>query len=334
MSERVLFGGKSPKALPWQPLPHMDEWLEEKRTEEVSDDYIRMAKVGLSHFSTFAAQEGIRHPDEISRHHLLRFQAYLTTLRKENGDPLALSYRQQLMKYLRNWVNWLAEVEHIETNPWVRVRVGTTAKKPKPLEEEEIALLFATHRKQAFTLTPFHYHRREVILVLLYGWGLRLNELASLSVSAMDMRLDYVTVRNKSRKGAKNSEKTLPYADELKAVVGRYLRIRAQHAVIGDDALVIDSNGKQLSTHMMRHIISELGKRAGVTINPHRLRDTFGTTMLDNDVDVEKIMKMMGHTTREQTMAYSRVNDHKVAEAHGAVMNPLLHRLLGGSDLP
>jgi hypothetical protein len=39
---------------------------------------------------------------------------------------------------------------------------------------------------------------------------------------------------------------------------------------------------------------------------------------------------MMGHTQRAQTLAYSRVNDHKIKESHDKVVNPLINKLLGG----
>jgi site-specific recombinase XerD len=115
----------------------------------------------------------------------------------------------------------------------------------------------------------------------------------------------------------------------MKQVVQRWVGHRASHAVIGEDALLIEQGGGRLSIGMIRKIVTELGQRAGVPINPHRLRDTFGTTMLDHDVEVERIMKMMGHTQRAQTLAYARVNPPKVKESHDAVMNPELRRLLG-----
>lgn len=334
VEQRVYFGGKSPQALPWKPLPYMEEWLDELRAGEITEEYIRSAKVGITHFATFLVGQGILHPAEIERAHILRFQAYLTTITKQDGHPLSLSYRKQILKYVRAWINWLERVEHIDVNPWRNIRVGRVDKKPKPLEDDEIALLFETHRQQAFSINPFYFHRREVILVLLYGWGLRLHELQSLTVTSMDMRLDYVTVRNKSRAGSANETKVLPYGEEMKKVVQRWLRLRASRANVGEDALLVDWNGGPLTAQNTRRIITELGRRAGIEINPHRLRDSFGTTMLDNDVPVEQIMKMMGHTQRSQTLAYARVNDHKVKESHDSVVNPLLNKLLGGQELP
>lgn len=328
---RELFGGKSATVtLPWEPLPHMEEWLENLAADEVSSGYIGPARSGLAHFAAFCATEGLKHPDEIERRHILRFQTHLLTLTKANGDLFSMSYRKQIQKYVRNWINWLERLHYIQENPWVNVRVGRVDKQPKPLEDDEIALLFDTHRQQAFSIPPFYYHRRETMLALLYGWGLRIHELQSLTVMSMDMRLEFVTVRNKSKAGSSNREKALPYGDELKAVVGRYLRVRAKNAQVGEDALIIDKNGNPLSVYSMRDVITDLGKRAGISVTPHRFRDSFGTTMLDNDVPVERIMKMMGHTQRAQTLAYSRVNDHKLKESHDAVMAPLINKLITG----
>ena len=228
-NERTLFGGKSPRPLPWHPLAHMEEWLEVLAAEGVSSGYIRPAKAGLAHFAQFAAGASVKHPDEITRHHLLRFQTYLTTLRKQNGDPLALSYRKQLMRYLRTWINWLEEAEYIENNPWVRIKTSRTSPDPKPLEAVEIAELFAVHRQQAFRISPFYYHRREAMLVLLFAWGLRPHELQALTVAAMDMRLDLVTIWSKGRGASPNSRRALPYVEELKPVVLRWLRDARRH---------------------------------------------------------------------------------------------------------
>lgn len=329
-SPKHLFGGKAPTPLAWEPLPHVEEWLENLQANGVTQGFIGSAHTALAHFSNFARTEGVKHPDELRRWHLLRFQVYLADYRKENGDPLALSYRSKSMTYIQAWLKWAHSLEYIENNPWVRIKVATVTKKPKPLEEDEIAALFDAHRRQAFNISPFYYHRRETILVLLYAWGLRIGELQSLTVAAMDMRLEWVTVRNKSRQGARNNTKVLPYNQEIKTVVQRWLLNRAKYAVAGEDGLLIDQNGKALSTHLLRKIVTDLGVRAGVDVNPHRMRDTFGTTMLDNDVPVERIMKMMGHTQRAQTLAYARVNDRKVAESHEQVMTPLLAELLRG----
>jgi site-specific recombinase XerD len=314
------------KPIQWEPLPHVEEYLLNLAANDTNKDYISSARTTLARFSLWAHSEGIRHPDQLTRSHILMFQQHLSeTVNLNNGEPLKTSYKQQVMKNLRTWIGWLTEIGYIQTSPWVRIRIGRTTKKPKPLETEDIAALFDTHRSQAFSITPFMYHRREVIIVILFGWGLRIHELASLNLAQMDMRTDWVTVPNKG-----GSTKRLPYGTEMKSVIQRYVSHRAKYAVVGEDALLIDQYGKRLSIQMIRQIITQLGFRANVSINPHRFRDTFGTTMLDYDVEVEKIMAMMGHTQRAQTMAYSRLNDPKVKESYDRVMNPLIQALTSG----
>lgn len=326
---KPIFGGKSPKPIPWRPLPHMEEWIENLTLDGKTPTYANSCRIGLAHFALFCEGEGVKHPDEIRRHHLLRFQGHLAEKTKPSGEKYALSTRRQNMKYLRGWINWLIDLDYITENPWIKIRIGHSAKVPKPLEDDEISALFDAHRKMAFSMSPFYYHRRETILVLLYGWGLRLHELASINVSHMDMRLDFVSVKNKG-----GGTKSLPYNDEIKGVTQRWLFQRGSKAVPEVDSLLIDKSGQQLSNQMIYKIVTELGVRAGVTINPHRLRDSFGTKLLESDVPVERIMKMMGHTQQAQTLSYSRVNDQTLKTSHDAVMGPLLNHLLNHQPEP
>lgn len=330
---KPLFGGNGATALPWTPLPYMHEYLENLHADNRDAQYIASVQTALKHFARFAVEHDppIRHPDEIERSHVLRFQTYVngltSTWPSRQGQPLAEQYRQQIMKYIRAWVAWMVELEHITTNPWLRIKIGRVKKTSKTLETEELTLLFDTHVKQAFSLPAFQYHRREVILVLLFGWGLRRHELTSLTVTSMGLDQGYVTVRNKHTSSGMD-EKVLPYPDLMKQVVARWLTQRARYADRSVDALLINQEGRPLSTDMVYKIITRLGERAGISINPHRLRDTFGTTLLDSDAPVERIQAMMGHSRREQTLAYARLNDHRLTATHDQVMVPVLKGLL------
>lgn len=312
------------EAKPWNPLPTMDDYIRELVLEERVPSYTGMVKIGLRFFSDYLHEvEGIKHPGEIERRHIIRFQAWLGEQVKEDGEPYALSYRQKIMAYVQGWFTWLEETGEIVDTPWIRIRIGRVRKKPQPLEPDQIESLFAAHKKQAFTMDPFDYHQREVILTLLYSWGLRVHELVSLNITTMDARQNAVSVRNKG-----GGEKVLPYGDVEKQVVLRWLRHRARYVQQGEDALLVNRRGVRISRQRVEEVITGLGKRAGVTLTPHRFRDTLGTGLLDQGVPVEVAMKLLGHTNREQTMAYSRVSDPVVAKAHEEVVSEGLRKLL------
>lgn len=300
-------------------LPHMQEYLDELDAQLKSKDYIRVVRNGLIHFADYCHREGILHPAEIQRQHIIRFQALANT-----NANWGRQYQQQIMKYVRGWIRWLIALQYIPTDPWVAIRVGRTDKLPKPLDEDEIILLFAAHRQGAFTMSPFSFHRREIVLCLLFGWGLRTHELVALNVSNMDTRLEWVTARNKGG-GTKN----LPYSPEMKKIFRRYAGVRAGHAVAGEDALVITQTGGRMTRLQISKMVTELGERAGVSLNAHMLRDTAATTMLDADVPVEQIAKILGHTTTKQTLQYAKVRDRKVAESHERVMDGQFRVLFG-----
>lgn len=311
------------KPLPWKPLPRMEEYLDELGVRFNKPASIRAVKKGLAHFAIYAREDGLRHPVEIERRHILRFMTYL------QDQDFEVSYQQRLANYVHSWFNWLMDVypNEVTGDPWNRVRIGRTEKKPNPLEDDEVTALFEAHRREAFQKSPFIYHRREVILAVFFGWALRVHEAHSLNVAQMDARQDFVKVANKGR-GAQT--KTLPYGPQMKQVMLRWMPIRGRYATVGEDALIIEQSGNRLGIASIRNTIVDLGSKAGVDINPHRIRDTVGTKMLTADVAVERVSKILGHTNTKQTLQYASVKDVKVAEDHERVIDAGLGDLLMG----
>jgi site-specific recombinase XerD len=313
--------------LEFKPLPHADEYLTELEIQLRSADYIRKIRTALGHFANFVRPIGVVHPQQITRDVILQFQASL----HERG--WAHTTQVQTMKYLKGWVNWLADVGHIDANPWIRIKTGSYGKKPNPIEYEEVEALFLTHRKQAMGMDPFAYHRREAVLTVMYMWGLRIHEVEALNIEDVDLRKDFVRTINKG-----GGTKHVPYTPEIKTIIKRYLPHRGRYldrnaAPEDRDALFLSLKGTRYSIASMRLMITQLADHAGVKVNPHRLRDTAGTHMLDADMPVERVMKVLGHSRREQTLAYARVNDPKVYESFVA-RDSVLKRFVEGEQPP
>ena len=331
--ERLLFGGKTPKPIPWKPLPHMEEYLRYMVMAEKSEAYVRTIRTALARFGQFAEQEGLRHPGEIERRHILRYQAWLDTLKKEDGNDYLPSYQQQMMRLIRPWLNWLIREDLIAFDPWVDIKVGSSTKRTSmlnPLTDDEVQAIFETHMKQAFTISPFFYHRRESILIVLFGWGLSISECHKLNLGNVDQRLHQVKIPTYT-----GTPKELPYGDEMKNLMQRWLTQRAKKSIAEEDAVFIDSSGHRLSTGMIYKMISELGTRAGIRLSPLRLRETFGATLLDSGIPLDEVMRMLGVRNEFQAMAYARPGyDRKLVEAHREAMTPFYERLFRGAERP
>ena len=70
-----------------------------------------------------------------------------------------------------------------------------------------------------------------------------------------------------------------------------------------------NNKGKQLSTDRARRMMKEVTREAGIKLRltPHVLRHSFATHMYTNDVPVEAIEAMLGHTTTDETSIYIHV---------------------------
>jgi integrase/recombinase XerC len=307
-------------ALELHPLPYMQEYLDELTGRNLNAGYIRGVRAGMVHLADFLHKEGIKHPGEVERAHIMRYQGDC------NQQDWAKSYRSQMLKKVRQWFNWLTDLGYIDKNPWHNIKLPVPAKRPKPLSDEDVELLFESHRKGAYRLAPFIFHRREIILCLLYAWGLRLHELASLDFDKLDPRLDFVIVKNKG-----GTVKHLPYSDEMKKIFNRWGRVRQQYAKSDEDALLITNQGTRLSDGDIYRIVTELGEEAHVKINPHRMRDTCATHLLDDDVAVERAAAILGHSNIKMTLAYARVNDKGVKASHEKSMDPRIMNLFNNT---
>lgn len=326
------FGGKASKPLPWKPLPHMEEFLRHMAETDKSEGYIGTMRTALARFGQYAEQEGLKHPGEIERRHILRFQAWLGVLKKQDGSPHLPSYEHQIMKLVRSWIKWMLGEGILFDDPWVKIKIGSVKRHSttNPLTDDEVQAIFEAHMKQAFAISPFAYHRRESLLIILFGWGLSTSELQQLNLAHVDMRLRQITVPTWT-----GTKKELPYGDEMKNLLQRWLVQRGRKAVPNEDALFIDYSGGRMSTGMIYKIITELGHRAGVRLSPLRLRETFGATLLDSGISMEEVMRMLGVRNETQALAYARPGyDRNLVEAYREAMAPFYERLFRGAERP
>ena len=116
---------------------------------------------------------------------------------------------------------------------------------------------------------------------LLYGCGLRLNELLSLRVKDLDFELSTVTVR--SGKGDKDRVTLLP-------------GVRRHH----------------VHNTTLRKSLAHARRRAGITkqVKCHTFRHSFATRLLQQGYDLRTIQKLLGHSDVRTTEIYTHVLGH------------------------
>ncbi len=173
---------------------------------------------------------------------------------------------------------------------------------PKALTKEEVRSLLS--------VIPPTRKRDRLIVLLLYGAGLRVSELCNLKKSDVDF--DRSTLLVRGGKGAK--DRVVPVSQSLLEEIRSYLKSR-------DDAseyLLVEerrSSKDSISTKTVWYLLKRYGKRAGLKVTPHMLRHSFATHMLENGVDIRAIQELLGHSNLSTTQIYTKVTVEHLRKA-------------------
>ena len=188
----------------------------------------------------------------------------------------------------------------VEKDP-AHVIVGPKNSKPLPAfvrEQDMNRLLDGEEMWQ----DNFEDLRARTIIILLYHTGVRVSELTGMDVSSLDMYDSYIKVRGKG-----NKERVVPFGEELKAGLEKYLVARESFAGMKDGPLFVDDRLRRMSPDQVRAIVkNNLSK---VTTQkkraPHVLRHSFATAMLNNGAGIESVKKLLGHAKISTTEIYT-----------------------------
>ena len=161
-------------------------------------------------------------------------------------------------------------------------------------------------------VTAFDY-RNKAMLELMYGAGLRVSELVSLTVNQVDLENGMIRIMGKGRK-----EREIPIGEYGVYYLKLYLECRGQlikhhHQ---EEALFLNNHGKQITRQGFFKILKELLLEKGLNpdVSPHTLRHSFATHLLSHGADLRSIQEMLGHSDISTTKIYTHVSDEKVTE--------------------
>lgn len=151
--------------------------------------------------------------------------------------------------------------------------------------------------------------RRDVaIFMLMLRCGLRVEEVANLTLGAIDYQHNRILV--KSGKGAK--DRIVYISPDASDALAAYLRIR----LLTDEQKVFlvekgIHKGEPISVRGIQKRIEYYSKRSGVSVSCHQLRHTMATQLLNADADLVTIQYLLGHTRIKTTMRYCHLSNMK-----------------------
>jgi len=185
---------------------------------------------------------------------------------------------------------------------------------PHSLRPAEIdAICDAVRGSDAFAL------RDRLVFELLYGCGLRSQELVDLGCDDVHARRGELLVRGKGGK-----MRMVPLGDEAAAALERYLasgrgalgRRGGAAAPPPEGALLLTRNGRPLHTSDVRRIVAKYAAVAGLAASPHMFRHAYATHMLEHGADLRAIQELLGHSSVSTTQIYTHVSGAHLKAVH------------------
>lgn len=153
--------------------------------------------------------------------------------------------------------------------------------------------------KRLLSLTANLKHR--VLIGLLYGSGLRMNEARKVKIVDMDsQRFQLRVVQGKGRK-----DRYVVLSKLLVKGIAQYLAKEKPQVYLFNG----QTPGEPMGERSIQWIINEAVERAGIKkpTTCHTLRHTFATHLLENGADLFSIKEQLGHARIETTLVYLHI---------------------------
>lgn len=287
-------------------IPAVPEWAEEavqqylgwlRMGRRLSPHTVHAYRRDIAQFLAFCDKLGRGSLGEVDRGDLRRFFASLHT------RGLSRSTVVRKGSSLRSFFNHLHQGGAIPTNPVGAVPAPKAkGKLPVALPPGQLAqAIEAVDGAEPVQL------RDRAILELAYAAGLRVSELASLDVPAVQGR-DLITV---SGKGGR--DRAAPVGVPAQRAIERWLE-EGRPALAGDhagQALFVGVRGGRMDPRQIRRMVrSRLGSF------PHALRHSFATHLLEGGADLRSVQELLGHASLGTTQIYTSVSNRHLRATH------------------
>ena len=286
------------------------EYLEDCKAR-LSSHTVRSHETGLKAFQTFLGKTPIVNATKYD------VRKFLNELKKRGRAKATISIRlwtiHSFFKYLNTYQNIIVpSLEDVDINDYPR---STWEGKGQD----------ALTRSDVRALLEAPDNLRDILIIaILYYLGLRASEVALLKVENVDLENRVIEIVGKGNKPRK-----VPYSSKLDRVIHLWLHRERRSYVSSDSPYFFPSkHGKHLCTKAIHEIVHKAAEKAGIQkvigkradgkkmfkVHPHILRHSYATHAVDDDIPLNIVQKMMGHSNISTTIRYA--GEHSVFKTY------------------
>ena len=249
-------------------------------------------KRDLEKFGSFLLKEKISTYEEINADTCSRWigDLYLNEI-----DAKSI---QRHISSLKGFFSFLIKNNIVINSPMSNiVSPKATKKLPNVLSPEEIEILvsFSPKSTQDF--------RDIAIIELIYSSGLRVSEATNVKLEDFEDNRNFLRVLGKGSK-----TRLVPVGQYANDAISAWLEKR--NSIHSESKyLFLNLRGKKISTRSVQERIRKISVTQGLPpVNPHMLRHSFATHLLESSGDLRSIQELLGHSSLSTTQIYTKLD--------------------------
>ncbi|WP_299083599.1 tyrosine recombinase XerC [uncultured Paraglaciecola sp.] len=228
----------------------------------------------------------------------------LNQARKSNLSPRSIALR---LSSIRGFCVFLVQQGQLTQNPAAAIQGPKQAKTlPKQLNVDEMQQLLDIKEDELLAI------RDKAMMELMYACGLRLSELANLNIKSLqaDGQLRVL--------GKGNKERLLPIGKMASEALRAWLKIRPELASKDEPALFVSMRKSRIGTRQIAKRMKSWATRQSLeqSVNPHKLRHSFATHILESSSDLRGVQELLGHANLSTTQIYTHLNFQHLAQVY------------------
>jgi integrase/recombinase XerC len=228
----------------------------------------------------------------------------LNEARKSGLSSRSIALR---LSSIRGFCAFLVQQGQLTQNPASLIQAPKQAKPlPKQLNVDEMHQLLDIKEDDVLAI------RDKAMMELMYSCGLRLSELANLNIKSIqpDGQLRVI--------GKGNKERLLPIGRVALEALSVWLKIRPELAAIEEPAIFVSMLKNRVGIRQIAKRMKLWATRQNLeqSVNPHKLRHSFATHVLESSSDLRGVQELLGHANLSTTQIYTHLNFQHLAHVY------------------
>ena len=237
---------------------------------------------------------------------------YIDHLRTRRLQPKTINCH---LDSIRGFYNYLIDEEGVKMQNPVKRNYNLRLAKPLPryLRDEEVVRFFDRIKNS----------RDQAIFTLMLRCGLRVEEVAKLTLRAIDLPRAQLFIYD----GKGSKDRIVYLSSDALEILASYLKKRSssrvQRVFLVEKGIYKD---KPLSVRGIQKRMEYYAKLASLKISCHQLRHTMATQLLNADADLVVIQDLLGHSQIRTTQRYCKVSNLKVQRDYYKAIDTVMQR--------